>query len=64
MVELFAKSGDPNQMPHSAASDWVCTVCQLPFYGSPDYNGLMHYKRMITRITKQNRTYYEGLMKG
>ena len=19
---------------------WVCTVCQLPFYGSPDYNGL------------------------
>ena len=18
---------------------WVCTVCQLPFYGSPDYNG-------------------------
>ena len=20
---------------------WVCTVCQLPFYGSPDYNRLM-----------------------
>ena len=20
---------------------WVCTVCQLPFYGSPDYNGLI-----------------------
>ena len=19
---------------------WVCTVCQLPFKGSPDYNGL------------------------
>ena len=19
---------------------WVCTVCQSPFYGSPDYNGL------------------------
>ena len=19
---------------------WVCTVCQLPFYGSPDYNRL------------------------
>ena len=18
---------------------WVCTVCRLPFYGSPDYNG-------------------------
>ena len=21
---------------------WVCTVCQLPFYGSPDYNGLIN----------------------
>ena len=20
---------------------WVCTVCQVPFYGSPDYNGLI-----------------------
>ena len=20
---------------------WVCTVCQLPFYGSPNYNGLI-----------------------
>ena len=20
---------------------WVCTVCQLPFYGSPDCNGLI-----------------------
>ena len=19
---------------------WVCTICYLPFYGSPDYNGL------------------------
>ena len=22
---------------------WVCTVCQLPFYGSPDYNGLIKH---------------------
>ena len=22
---------------------WVCTVCQLPFYGSPDYNGLKRW---------------------
>ena len=34
MVELFASSGDPDQTPHSG------TVCQLPFYGSLDYNGL------------------------
>ena len=20
---------------------WVCTVCQVPFYGSPDYSGLI-----------------------
>ena len=20
---------------------WVCTICQLPFWGSPDYNGLI-----------------------
>ena len=40
MTKLFANSGDPDQMLRSVASDLV-TVCQLPFYGSPDYNGLM-----------------------
>ena len=40
MAKLFENSGDPDQMQHSAASDRVCTVCQLPFYGSPDYSGL------------------------
>ena len=45
MGKLFANSGDPDQMPCSAASDLglhclpstllrVCTVCQVPFYGS------------------------------
>ena len=33
MAKLFANSGDPDQI-------WVCTVCQVPFYGSPNYNGL------------------------
>ena len=23
---------------------WVCTVCQLPFYGSPDYNGFYMFQ--------------------
>ena len=36
MVELFANSGYPDQTPRSAASDLVCTVCQLFFKGSPD----------------------------
>ena len=40
MVKLFANSGDPDQMPHSVAVIWVCTVCQLSFLGSPDYHGL------------------------
>ena len=36
-AKLIANSGDPD---HSAASDQGLTVCQVPFYGSPDYNGL------------------------
>ena len=24
---------------------WVCTVCQLPSYGSPDYNGLIIWNK-------------------
>ena len=30
MVDLFANSGDPDQMLHSEHLIWVCTVCQLP----------------------------------
>ena len=25
---------------------WICTVCQLPFWRSPDYNGLMPSRRV------------------
>ena len=34
--------GDPDQTPRSAASDLglQCLLCQLPFLGFPDYNGL------------------------
>ena len=38
MAKLFANSEDPDQMPHSAASD-LRLHGQLPFYRSPDYNG-------------------------
>ena len=37
-IRVQQDSGDPDQMPRLI---WVCTVCQLPFYGSPDYNGLI-----------------------
>ena len=40
MVELFVYSGDPDQMPHSAASDLGLHCLPAPFLGSPDYNGL------------------------
>ena len=39
MAKLFANSGDPDQTPCSAASD-LGLLCQLPFHGFPDYNGL------------------------
>ena len=39
MVELFANSGDPDQMLHSAASDLDLQCLPLSFKGSPDYNG-------------------------
>ena len=40
MAKLFANSGDPDQTLILRRLIWVCTVCQLPFYGSPNYNGL------------------------
>ena len=42
MAKLFAKSGDPDQTPRY-------TVCQLPFYGSPDYIGLKKYALLKLR---------------
>ena len=41
MAEVFANSEDPDQTPHSAASDLGLHFCQLPFQGSPNYNGSM-----------------------
>ena len=41
MAKLLANSGDPDQTPGFVASVWVCTVCQILFYRSPDHNGLM-----------------------
>ena len=40
MAKLSANSGDPDQMLCSVGLIWVCTVCQLRFYGSPNHNGL------------------------
>ena len=41
MAKLFANSGDPDQTLRSAVFDLgLHSVCQVPFYGSPDYSGL------------------------
>ena len=42
MVELFANSGDPDQIMHVATSDLGlhCLPVTHPFRGSPVYNGL------------------------
>ena len=39
--ELNANDVDPDQMPHSAASDFGLPVCKCPFYGMLGLNGLM-----------------------
>ena len=41
MVELFTYSGDPDQMPHNAASDLGLHCLPITPLGSPDYNGLL-----------------------
>ena len=40
MPVINANSVDPDQTPHSAASDWVHIVCQCPIYGTLGTNGL------------------------
>ena len=44
MAKLSANSGDPCQTPRFAASDLGLLLFAkypfIPFYGSPDYNGL------------------------
>ena len=51
-TKLLANSGDPDQMQHSAGLIWVCTVCQLPFYKSPDYNGLRLLENKTTLLLR------------
>ena len=40
MAKLFANSGDPDQTPHSAASDLGLHCLPLNLLQSPDYSGL------------------------
>ena len=60
MVKLFANNGDPDQTPHSTASGnavLVCTVCQLPVYGSPVFNGLIE----IVSVPYTKCSYYQTI---
>ena len=40
MVELFANSGDPDQMLHSGASDLGLHCLPITLLGAPDHNSL------------------------
>ena len=40
MAKLFANSGDPDQAPHSVASDQGLHCLQITLLGFPDYDGL------------------------
>ena len=40
MLKLFANSGDPDQMPHSAASDLGLHCLPVTHLGSPVFNDL------------------------
>ena len=40
MAEVFANSEDPDQTPHSVASDLGLHCLPITLLGSPDYNGL------------------------
>ena len=53
MVELFANSGDPDQTPHSAASDLGLHCLPITHLGSPDYNGLKYNVLADTKTPTQ-----------
>ena len=40
-ASLFANSADPDQMPHSAASDLGLHCLPITFKRYPEYNGLI-----------------------
>ena len=59
MVELFANSGDPDQMPHSAAFDLGLHCLPVTLLGvSPDYNGLSTHFPTRNPGRKPWRSYY------
>ena len=74
MAKLFANSGDPDQMPHSVASDlglhclpmwhliWVCTVCQILFFGvfRPKW---INVKSQLTLYKHQAKFVAEDILK-
>ena len=58
MAKLFANSGDWSDPVHLVLRHliWVCKICQLPFYGYPDYNGLRKELSIISEeIQPANR---------
>ena len=59
MAKLFANTGDPDQMPHSAASDLgLHCLPIIPLYWSPDYNGLIVEIKQWYCVGNSIQTFY------
>ena len=56
MAKLFANSGDPDQMPHSAASDLGLHCLPSTLLRVSDYNGLM--VNLLNTTTALHASYY------
>ena len=54
MAILFAKMGDPDQTPCSAASDLDLHCLPLALLGSPHYNGLGDGKSLSCSLKTDN----------
>ena len=66
MVELFANSGDPDQTPHSAASDRGLHCLPITLYWSQDYNCTVELNMFpkILLFCIYNIAHYETDMNG
>ena len=58
MAKLFANSGDPDHMSHSAASDMGLNCLPITLLGSPDYNGLMQKTPFVITKYAEKRGFF------
>ena len=52
MAKLFANSGDPDQMPHTVASDLGLHCLPITLLRAPDYNRLKEKVTLIRFVSE------------